>query len=45
MSRGVWTSLLTPDRGVGSEEMRTPEDVLEMRQLPGLGWGEIRRPV
>ena len=37
MSRGVRTSVLTPDRGVGCREMRTPEDVMEMRQLPGLG--------
>ena len=38
MSRGVCTSVLTPERGVGSEEMRTPEDLLEMRRLHGLGW-------
>ena len=42
MSRGVCTSVLRPDRGVGSEEMRTPEDVLEMRRLHGLGWGTQR---
>ena len=42
MSRGVCTSVLTPERGVEGEEMRTPEDVLEMRRLHGLGWGTRR---
>ena len=42
MSREVCTSVLTPERGVGSDEMRTPEDVLEMRRLQGLGWGTRR---
>ena len=37
MSRGICTSFLTPERGVGNDEMRTPEDVLEMRRLHGLG--------
>ena len=42
MSREVCTSVLTPERGVGSDEMRTPEDVLEMRRLHRLGWGTRR---
>ena len=39
MSEGACTSVLTPQQGVGREEMRTPEDVLEMRRLQGLGLG------
>ena len=31
-----------PERGVRREEMRTPEDVLEMRRLHGLGLGTRR---
>ena len=34
MSREVCTSILAPDVGVGSDEMRTPEDGLEVRRLP-----------
>ena len=40
MSGGACTSFLTPEQGVGREEMRTPEDVLEMRQAPPAGAGD-----
>lgn len=42
MTGEACTSVSTPGRGVGREEMRTPEDVLEMRRLHGLGWGTRR---
>ena len=42
MTREACTSVSTPGLGVGREEMRTPEDVLEMRRLHGLGWGTRR---
>ena len=40
MSGGACTSVLTPEQGVGREEMWTPEDVLEMRRLHRLGTGD-----
>ena len=45
MSREVCTSVLTPERGVGSDEMRTPEDVVEMRRLRGFGGLPPVRPL
>ena len=42
MTREACTSVPVPEHGVGREEMRTPEDVLEMRRLHGLGWGTRR---
>ena len=39
MREEAFTSVLTPEHGVGREEMRTPDEVFEMRRLQSLGWG------
>ena len=39
MTQRVCDSFSAPERGAGREEMRTPDEVFEMRRLRGLGWG------
>ena len=39
MTQRVSDSFSAPERGTGREEMRTPDEVFEMRRLRGLGWG------
>ena len=40
MREEAFTSVLTPEHGVGREEMRTPDEVFEMRRLQSLGWAD-----
>ncbi len=42
MSSERCVSVSTPESGVEGEEMRTPDEVLEMRRLRRLGWGTRR---
>ena len=42
MTREGCTSVSDAERRRWEGEMRTPEDVLEMRRLQGLGWGTRR---